>query len=74
LLLIFVKSAFNLIALVETGLDLGKGERIDHKGGEVHPGVPVPVKGGGIMVAGIAVSHVPNDRGYESHNNSGPFS
>ena len=57
------------MALVETGLDLGKGDGVDHERGEVHPGVPVAVKGGGIAVAGIPVRQPPNDGRNKSHDN-----
>jgi len=53
------------LALVETGLYFGKGNGIDDKGGKMHGSVPVAVKGGGITVTRIPISHVPNDGGNE---------
>ena len=66
----FRKYNDSISALVETGLYFGKGNGIDDKGGEMHGSVPVAVKGGGITVTRIPISHVPNYGGNESHDNA----
>ena len=66
----FRKYNDSILVLVETGLYFGKGNGIDDKGGEMHGSVPVAVKGGGITVTRIPISHVPNCGGNESDDNA----
>ena len=69
----FRQGTLQLVALVETGLYFGKGDSVDDERSEVHPGVPVAVKGCGIMVTRIPISRVPNYGGNEGHDNARPL-
>src|SRR6266487_4872816 len=69
----FQQGTLQLAALVETGLYFGKSDGVDDERSEVHSGVPVAVKGGGITVTRIPISQVPNCRSDESHDNARPL-
>src|SRR6185369_9796842 len=49
----FLQGTLQLVSLAETGLYLGESDSVDYEGAEVHPGVPVAVKRGGIVITRI---------------------